>query len=76
MAEKPNKTNQDSDSNSDPEDISINEKCVYCQKDDIKFVTRPCQHKGACKKCAMRLGTGGKCKTCKNMFAGWKGYVK
>ena len=29
MAEKPSKTNHDSDSNSDAEDISINEKCIY-----------------------------------------------
>ena len=55
-------TKHDSDSD---EDISVNEKCVYCQKEDIKFITNPCRHKGACKKCAMRLATGGKCKTCK-----------
>ena len=66
-------TKNDSDSD---EDISVNEKCVYCQKEDIKFITNPCRHKGACKKCAMRLATGGKCKTCKIMFAKWQAYVR
>ena len=63
-------------SDEDHEDISVNEMCIYCQKDQIKFVTRPCRHKGACKKCAMRLATGGKCKTCKSMFVAWQSYVK
>ena len=76
MADKTIENRHDSDSNSDSDDISIDEKCVYCQKDEIKFVTRPCRHKGVCKKCAMRLGTGGKCKTCKSMFAGWQAFVK
>jgi len=64
---------QDSDSD---EDISVNDKCVYCQKEDIKFITNPCRHKGACKKCAMKLATGGKCRTCKTMFARWQAYIK
>ena len=65
----------DHDSDSD-EDISVNDKCVYCQKEDIKFITNPCRHKGACKKCAMKLATGGKCKTCKSFFAKWQAYIR
>ena len=78
MAQRYSSTKQfATESNSDSEeDISVNEKCVYCQKEDIKFVTNPCRHKGACKKCAMRLATGGKCKTCKTMFARWQAYSK
>ena len=78
MAQRYSSTKQfATESNSDSEeDISVNDKCVYCQKEDIKFVTNPCRHKGACKKCAMRLATGGKCKTCKTMFARWQAYSK
>ena len=78
MADKEaqNRRRLSSDCCSDSEDISTNEMCVYCQKDKIQFVTKPCRHKGACKKCAMRLGTGGKCKTCKDMFVGWQAYIK
>lgn len=78
MAQRYSSTKQfSSESNSDSEeDISVNDKCVYCQKEDIKFVTNPCRHKGACKKCAMRLATGGKCRTCKTMFARWQAYSK
>ena len=78
MAERyPSTRKSATDSNSDSEeDISVNDKCVYCQKEDIKFITNPCRHKGACKKCAMRLATGGKCKTCKSMFARWQAYAK
>ena len=74
MAEKVSQNTSDSDS--EPEDISVDNKCVYCQKEEIKFITNPCKHKGACKKCAMRLATGGKCKTCKCMFARWQAWVK
>lgn len=76
MAEKFFKNRNDSDSDSEPEDISVNNKCIYCKKEEIKFITSPCRHKGVCKKCAMRLATGGKCKTCKSMFAKWQAYIK
>ena len=76
MAEILGQNTHNSESDDDHEDISVNEMCIYCKKDQIKFVTRPCRHKGACKKCAMRLATGGKCKTCKSMFVAWQSYVK
>ena len=76
MADKVSQNSHSSDSDSEPEDISVNNKCVYCKKEEIRFITNPCRHKGACKKCAMKLATGGKCKTCKSMFVQWQAYVK
>ncbi|CAD7938795.1 unnamed protein product [Amoebophrya sp. A25] len=60
-----------------PEDYDSEEEdrkkiCSYCSKSLCAFWTVPCQHAGACKKCAMRLATGGKCKVCGALFAGWE----
>mmetsp|Transcript_19842 Transcript_19842/g.29727 ORF Transcript_19842/g.29727 Transcript_19842/m.29727 type:complete len:99 (+) Transcript_19842:121-417(+) len=46
--------------------------CIYCQKEPTAFVCDPCRHGAACKKCAMRMATGGRCRVCKEMFSGWR----
>ena len=60
-----------SDSDSSDGD-AVDRECIYCKKEKIKFMAGSCRHPAACKKCAMKLATGGKCRQCGNMFAGWK----
>ncbi|CAE8682258.1 unnamed protein product [Polarella glacialis] len=36
--------------------------CLYCKKEPREFETEGCGHAAACKKCAMKTATGGKCK--------------
>jgi hypothetical protein len=42
--------------------------CLCCNKEPIKYAADPCMHAFACKKCAMKMATGGKCKVCKEHF--------
>eukprot|EP00928_Gymnodinium_smaydae_P039855 TRINITY_DN27139_c0_g1_i1.p2 TRINITY_DN27139_c0_g1~~TRINITY_DN27139_c0_g1_i1.p2 ORF type:complete len:129 (+),score=20.09 TRINITY_DN27139_c0_g1_i1:38-424(+) len=46
--------------------------CLYCKKAPIEFKVDGCGHAGACKRCAMRTATGGKCKVCGELFPGWR----
>eukprot|EP01031_Cornospumella_fuschlensis_P038458 gene38458-46741_t len=43
-------------------------QCSICAKPDPEFECWPCRCNVFCKKCAMKLATGGKCKNCKAMF--------
>ncbi len=43
--------------------------CAACQKNRSSYETFPCRCNKFCKKCAMKMATGGKCKTCHNLFA-------
>ena len=42
--------------------------CFNCQKYHSSYECFPCKCNKFCKKCAMKMGTGGKCKTCHNLF--------
>ncbi|CAE7183567.1 unnamed protein product [Symbiodinium pilosum] len=46
--------------------------CLYCKKERRMYETDGCGHEAACKKCAMKTATGGKCKVCGQLFAGWR----
>ena len=64
----------DSDSDSDdanitvPENVKDIKKCWRCQQNGIQYQCLPCLCSIYCKKCAMRMATGGKCKRCGKMF--------
>jgi hypothetical protein len=55
-----------------------NEKCFNCEKQILRtaelFKSFPCQCNFFCKKCAMKMATGGRCKSCKNFFASMKSF--
>jgi hypothetical protein len=61
--------NPDSDSDSEHEKLKL---CAYCNKVPPVFMTVPCKHWVACKPCAMKKATGGKCKVCGVLFASWE----
>ena len=42
--------------------------CSICGKNESHYESHPCRCCTFCKKCAMRVATGGKCKKCHNMF--------
>mmetsp|Transcript_97205 Transcript_97205/g.253300 ORF Transcript_97205/g.253300 Transcript_97205/m.253300 type:complete len:89 (+) Transcript_97205:17-283(+) len=46
--------------------------CLYCRKQPVEYETDGCQHAAACKKCAMKTATGGKCKVCGELFPSWR----
>ncbi|CAE7887454.1 unnamed protein product [Symbiodinium sp. KB8] len=46
--------------------------CLYCKRAPRTYETDGCGHEAACKKCAMKTATGGKCKVCGQLFAGWR----
>mmetsp|Transcript_137443 Transcript_137443/g.342864 ORF Transcript_137443/g.342864 Transcript_137443/m.342864 type:complete len:80 (+) Transcript_137443:61-300(+) len=48
------------------------EACIFCKSAPIEFETNSCGHAAACKKCAMKTATGGKCRKCGQMYAGWR----
>jgi hypothetical protein len=43
--------------------------CSACHKTGSTYETFPCRCNKFCKKCAMKMATGGKCKTCHQLFA-------
>ena len=43
--------------------------CKTTEAEEKFFKSQPCGCSIFCKKCAMKIATGGKCKVCKNMFA-------
>ena len=57
---------------SKPQGPGIGILCLYCGKDEIQYRTRGCNHLVACKKCAMKMATGGKCKECGALFPGFE----
>jgi hypothetical protein len=55
------------DKNSDCDNINI--FCLVCHKDKIEYMCMPCRCSVLCRKCAMKMATGGKCKICKELFS-------
>ena len=43
--------------------------CLVCHKDKIEYMCMPCRCNVLCRKCAMKMATGGKCKICKELFS-------
>jgi len=46
--------------------------CMRCGKAAATMSSDPCNHYECCSKCAMKMATGGRCKTCKNMYASFQ----
>jgi len=44
------------------------EKCVKCRKEPQTYECMPCGCQKICRGCAMKLATGGKCKSCGSFF--------
>ena len=42
--------------------------CKVCKKEKISYRVMPCRHAYLCKKCSMKMASGGKCKICKEFF--------
>ena len=56
-----------------PPPASQTEKtCKVCQSPDIEFTSDPCECFVTCKKCAMKMATGGKCKKCDSYYTSMK----
>jgi len=58
-------------SDTSSEDVS-GKLCIFCNQVPIEYKSVPCGHKTACKKCAMRMATGGKCRVCKEFYGDWE----
>lgn len=43
--------------------------CSLCQHPDAQYESFPCRCLKFCKKCAMKMATGGKCKNCHQLFS-------
>ena len=51
----------------------LERRCFFCKSTkEVIFENFPCACCETCKKCAMRLCTGGRCKKCKSMYSGFK----
>eukprot|EP00981_Chlorochromonas_danica_P009453 scaffold2708_cov158-Ochromonas_danica.AAC.1 len=59
---------QNSQSSQDDGDGPRAVNCIICAH-PAEYECFPCRCNVYCKKCAMKLATGGKCKKCKNLFA-------
>lgn len=42
--------------------------CLFCKIGEAEYRPVPCKCFEACKKCAMKMATGGKCRVCKQFF--------
>ena len=42
--------------------------CKVCKKEKISYRVMQCRHAYLCKKCSMKMASGGKCKICKEFF--------
>lgn len=49
--------------------------CLCCKTEKIEYMCLPCQHHVLCRKCAMKMATGGKCKVCGELFPSLKRIV-
>ena len=45
-----------------------NNLCFVCKKNEITYRVMPCRHGYLCKKCSMKMASGGKCKICHEFF--------
>lgn len=50
-------------------DIKV-EKCYICHESQITYMCLPCRCECLCKRCAMKIATGGKCRNCQKFFSG------
>ncbi|CAJ1349923.1 unnamed protein product [Effrenium voratum] len=55
-----------------PSPSAPEDACLYCKKEGREYETDGCGHEAACKKCAMKTATGGKCKVCGQLFSSWR----
>lgn len=46
--------------------------CLACKQREAEYECVPCSCRAFCKGCAMKVATGGRCKSCKNMFTDLK----
>jgi hypothetical protein len=60
-------------SNSDESDPEFKQSCALCQSRAVAFTNYPCQCCAFCKKCAMKIATGGKCRVCSSIFSSMRG---
>lgn len=44
-------------------------KCFNCDGVPVEYVCSPCGCNCYCKKCAMKMATGGRCKNCHQLYA-------
>ena len=42
--------------------------CYVCKKNEITYRVMPCRHGYLCKKCSMKMASGGRCKICHEFF--------
>ena len=42
--------------------------CMVCIKEKVCYRVLPCRHEYLCKKCSMKMASGGKCKICHEFF--------
>mmetsp|Transcript_3514 Transcript_3514/g.5474 ORF Transcript_3514/g.5474 Transcript_3514/m.5474 type:complete len:137 (-) Transcript_3514:1001-1411(-) len=57
--------------NPDQVNLKSERLCQMCSSDDIQFLL-PCECLKYCRKCAMKIATGGKCKSCKQVYSTMK----
>jgi hypothetical protein len=43
--------------------------CSNCRQQGIQYESYPCRCLQFCKKCAMKMATGGKCKSCHQLYS-------
>ena len=41
---------------------------LVCKKEKVSYRVMPCRHEYLCKKCSMKMASGGKCKICHEFF--------
>ena len=57
-----------SDDDDRDEETFVSAVCLVCQVGAVEYMPAGCRCAILCKKCAMKLATGGKCKRCKKFF--------
>ncbi len=62
----------DTDSDNSDSEKEVPKVCLRCKEKPVEFKCMPCGCPTVCKKCAMKMATGGKCKTCRQWFTEWK----
>lgn len=64
---------EDEETNEETNSNNIN--CSNCSKEPAHYMNYPCGCNVYCKKCAMKLATGGKCKKCNSIFSSMKSLI-
>jgi len=52
----------------DSSDEENHSECMICKRDKVEYMCFPCRCKILCKKCAMKMASGGKCRKCTKLF--------